>query len=297
MKDLAVAIIILNWRQPVITIECVKSVLANTYKSFKIFLIDNNSGDDSEQIFKREFFGIPEVKILKTSTSLGYGGGNNRGAEKALKEGSFDYLCILNNDTLVEKNFLKALISTAKKLSDDNIYIPLILYWQSKVIQSAGLMDYLPTPFQFKYKKKENKEELLIEESPFLRGCCFLIKTDIFRRIGGFREDFFMYAEDIDLGLKAKKMGAKIYLVPQAKIWHKGGVGFSPAGAYYTVRNSFYLIKEQLNKKFYEYLRALCWFILLGLAGIIFLKPQITRSCIKGIIAFLKNERYKNPHY
>lgn len=284
MKKDKIAIIVLNWRQSDLTINCVKSLLVNNYENYRIFLVDNHSQDGSEEKFKEEFGNNPMVKILQTYDNLGYAGGNNW-AIKTLGENSFDYICILNNDTLVDRNLIKALLTAAARFGEKNIYFPLIFYWESDIIQSGGLRDYLPTPFQFKYKREKNRK-LAIEESPLLSGCCFLAKLDVFRRLGGFREDFFMYGEDIEFSIRAKKLGVRFFLVPQAKIWHKGAIVFTPSSAYYAVRNSLHLISELMDNKFYEYTRCVFWFSLLILVNIFRLRVKTAVGFIRGGMLF-----------
>ena len=264
VKNPRVAILILNYRQPNLTVSCVKSVLENTYQNYKVFLIDNHSQDDSKEIFLKEFDHHPQIKLLQTKANFGYGGGNNYAAREALKRGSFDYFCILNNDTLVDKNFLKTLINSCKILGKENIYFPLILSWQTNVVQNGGLKDFLPTPFQFNHSGKEAKTKFRTEALPFLGGCCFLVKASIFQKAGGFREDFFMYTEDVDFGIRAKRSGIKLYLIPKSKIWHKGSSSFSPSSIYYMARNTMYLIRERSDRKKCDYLRACFWFTLIA---------------------------------
>lgn len=286
-----IAILILNWQQPNLTVNCVKSVLKSTYENFQIYLIDNHSEDNSFMIFKKEFINCRKIKLLETRENLGYAGGNNYGAREALRRYSPDYLCILNNDTLVNSNFLKFLLFAARKYGENNIYFPLIYDWKGKETLSGGTNDYLPTPFQFKYRHKKNLGFQKAEESRYLGGCCFLIKTEFFNRSNGFDENYFMYAEDIDFGIRAKKMGAKLYLVPQAKIRHRGATSFSPLSSYYSCRNTFYLIKKFFGNSYLEYLRAIFWFSFWALFQFLTLKPRISFAFLRGFISFLKNEK------
>jgi hypothetical protein len=296
MHQPRIAILILNWKKTAETILCVKSVLRISYWNYKIFLIDNSADNKSCGKFQKEFGHNAKIRLLQTNSNLGYAGGNNYGSKIAFDDNYFDYLCILNNDTYVHKDFLKHLVQEAAKTGGNNIYTPLILAWKSDIIQSGGLNDYLPTAFQFGHKMEKDKGMRKIEESPYLRGCCFLIKANIYKKLEGFREDFFMYGEDIDFGRRAQKKGGRIYLIPTAKIWHKISK-FSPASAYYTARNTFHLIHEQIPHKEIEYLRAAFWFILLILINLYRLKFSTAAAFIWGILAFFRKEYFRNPSY
>lgn len=290
-----IAIIILNWNRPKLTSECVRSVLNNAYQCFQIFLVDNGSTDNSNKMFTNEFGKNQRVSILQTHRNLGYTGGNNYGFKKAIKNKSFDFVCILNNDTIVDRYFLKTLVKSAKVNGENHLYFPLILGWQSEIIQSGGLTDYLPTPFQFKYRGYARTKIVQIEESRYLQGCCFLIKTELFQKTGGFDEKYFMYGEDIDLGLRLKNINIKFYLVPQAVIWHYGATKMTPLSTYYSTRNSLMIIRQtkaSIQKKLWETFRALFWLALLSLKySIIQTDLAVILTYLKGVRDYLSNKQ------
>lgn len=298
MSSPKIAVLIVNWRQPALTIDCVKSVLNNNYPNFKIFLINNGSNDNSEALFGKNFSNNHKVTVVQVGENLGYTGGNNLAANVASKEYSPEYLLILNNDTVAEKNFFTKLVAATEKYGKQNIYFPLIFSWKSKIIQSAGLRDYLPTLFQFKHKGRKDYQNIGFEEAKYLSGCCFLIKTNLFEKLKGFNEDYFMYSEDTDFGLRAQKIGIKFILVPQAEIWHKGVSGVSALSVYYSTRNCLFIIKKFKTNKFFEYLRAIYW--LSALSSFHSLRSRrlkIFLAFIHGWISFLRKELGRNPKY
>jgi GT2 family glycosyltransferase len=109
-----VAIIVLNWRQAALTLQTVSSLLKIKTKNFtyQIIIVDNGSGDDSLSLFKKKYSKNELVTILNTGVNLGYSGGNNFAIDYALKK-EFDYLLLLNNDVLVDPNFLTQLLKEA----------------------------------------------------------------------------------------------------------------------------------------------------------------------------------------
>lgn len=114
MKELIekVAFVILNYNNSQDTVECIESVQKIDYKNFEIILIDNDSTDDSVDILSSKF---PEITLIQTGINLGYAGGNNVGIKKAI-DSKADYICVLNNDVVVDTNFLTILIDSIKKI-------------------------------------------------------------------------------------------------------------------------------------------------------------------------------------
>ncbi len=101
-----VSVIILNWNQPRLTVDCINSVLKQKYTNFEILLVDNASRDNSVEIFEERFGDNEKIRIIVNPENLGYAGGNNEGVKRARG----DYIAILNNDTTVEKDWLEELI-------------------------------------------------------------------------------------------------------------------------------------------------------------------------------------------
>ncbi|SHG20413.1 Glycosyl transferase family 2 [Desulfacinum infernum DSM 9756] len=99
MKQPEIAVIVLNWNGKEDTLECLDSLSRVNYPRCRLIVVDNASSDGSVEAIRQAF---PEVVILRNSRNLGYAGGNNVGIRYALKIGC-EYLCILNNDTIVTR--------------------------------------------------------------------------------------------------------------------------------------------------------------------------------------------------
>lgn len=230
---LKIGIIVLHYQGESLTINCFKSledIKANRF-SLKKILVDNNSSSLTEN-FKNIF---PDVFIIRNFSNLGFVGGNNVGIKYALKE-NVDYVCLLNNDTRVDHLFLEEMVKIAES---------------DKKIGMVGGKIYFEKGYEFhkeRYNEKEKGKVLWyaggiidwknvytlhrgvdevdkgqydqIEETDFVNGCLMLVKKEVFQKIGLFDPRYFLYFEDADLSLRAKKAGFKLMYCPWAKIWH-----------------------------------------------------------------------------
>ena len=278
-----VAVIILNWKQPQLTLDTVSSFFKTKHSGFdyQIILIDNGSPDDSVKIFENAFSKNPSVTILKTKTNLGYVGGNNLGIKYGLKN-KYDYFLIVNNDVLFHPQFLEKLYKiikhTPKSFLAPKIYFaPGFEFHKDRytkkdlgrVIWSiGGIIDW-----QNIYGSNLGIDEvdrgqynLHLPPSDFISGCCFLVSRQFFLDVGLFDEKYYLYLEDADLSRRAIRSGYQLKVVPDSIIWHvnsgSSGVG-SNLHDYFLTRNrllftyryagfrtKFAVFRESLNQLF-----------------------------------------------
>ncbi|MEK7527674.1 MAG: glycosyltransferase family 2 protein [Patescibacteria group bacterium] len=252
-----VAVIILNWKQPRLTLDTVNSFLKINHSGFdyQIILIDNGSPDNSFKIFQKNFDKHPLVTLLQTGSNLGYVGGNNFGIKYGLKK-KFDHFLIVNNDVLVDLQFLNILIKEIAK-HPQSILAPKIYFapgfefhrdryrqkdlgkviwamggkidWQNVYGSNLGI-DEVDTG---QYNRQPPKPD-------FISGCCFLVNRRFFQEVGLFDEKYYLYLEDADLSRRAVNLGYQLAVVPKSIIWHvnsgSSGAG-SPLHDYFLTRN------------------------------------------------------------
>lgn len=291
-----IAIVVLNWNQPQLTIDTINSILK--IKSFnfkyKIFLIDNNSSDNSVVHFQDKYGNNSAIEIIQTSSNLGYVG-NNIGIKKALKE-KFNYVLLINNDVIVDPNFLKELLAGANLGYDivgPKIYFaPGFEYhtnWYSpndigRVLWSAGgKIDWnnvygsnlgVDEVDKGQYDFNNNKVD-------FLTGCCLLIKSNVFKKIGLLSEKYFMYLEDMEFCQKAKKENIKMSYIYKSKIWHVNS-GSSKSGG---DLHNYFMTRNRLIFGF-KYARLRTKLALLKESLLQLISPKSTNWKKKGIIDF-----------
>jgi len=134
-----VYIVILNWNQYDDTKECLDSLPKINYPNYRVVLVDNGSHDKSGERLKSEF---PQHVFIFSEKNLGFAEGNNVGIQKALEDKNCDYIFCLNNDTIVEPNFLDELIKIArdKKFKEFGSFQPcMVWYYHPNLLDSAGL--------------------------------------------------------------------------------------------------------------------------------------------------------------
>lgn len=232
-KFIKVAIIILNWNYYQLTISCLKSLQKIRTKNIKviIYLLDNGSTNNSAAKLSKFIKNCPlDIQLFQSKENLGFAKGNNFLIKRALIKGP-DYLCLLNNDTVVEKNFLSRLVSMAKKdcqigAVGGKIYFLNKERTKKPIIWYAGgtLSPQEIYPENRGYKEIDHGQYDQTEETDFITGCLFLIKTEILGKTGLFDERFFHSYEDVDFSLKIKKNGFNLIYYPKAVIWHYGSV-------------------------------------------------------------------------
>ena len=233
-----ISAIILNWNGRDCLYPCIRSVKEQSYPNMEIILVDNASTDGSVEYISH-FFRDLRVKI--NERNLGYGGGNNRGIEQARGE----YILILNNDTEVEKDCVRWLWESIEMDGRIGAVTPkIVLYEQKERVDAAGLTIYRDGLSigrgHLEPQTKYNRREEVFCGS----GCASLFRREMLDEIGLFDEDFFAYAEDTDLGWRARLAGWKTYYVPEAVVYHHHSKKFgtySPIKAFYIERNRIWV--------------------------------------------------------
>jgi len=246
----SIAIIIINWKKYELTRNCINSVEKSSFKNFKIILIDNESQNDfSDEINKNE-----KIYIIKNENNEGFARANNQGIKYSLKNG-FDYVLLLNNDTVITNNLLDSLIKQSNNLNQ-KIVQPLILnYDGTKIWNSGGSINNFFGTFKT-LKKGESFKGLKsnIDFTDWFTGCCVLIKSEVFNDIGYFDERFFAYYEDIDFSIRLNANGYSVAMMNDSYLKHiesassksinQSEGNLSPNVHYLNIRNHILLLKK-----------------------------------------------------
>lgn len=248
MNEPKVAIIIINWNQKQHTKECLDSLKNINYQNYEVILVDNASKDNSVAFFKKDY---SYANIIENKKNLGFAEGNNVGIREALSHNA-DYVFILNNDTIVDKEILKELIKSITSDSTIGAVTPKIYnYYQPNVIDAAGgFLSFNKSKIhQIGYGELDKGQYDKEYPINFITGSAMLARADVFKIVGLFDATFFAYCEDMDFCHRMQQNGFKLKYVPQAKIWHK--VSASTGG--YKNPTSLYLFTKNRIKFLYKH--------------------------------------------
>ncbi len=245
-----VSVIIVNWKKYDFTLKCIDSVLNSSFKNFKIILIDNEYQKGVfDELKKNE-----KIHIIKNEKNEGFARANNQGIKYSIKNG-FDYVLLLNNDTVIKNDLFDLLIKQSITLNQ-KIIQPLILNYDGTKIWNAGgkINNFFGTFETLKKGKSFKNFKSNRNFTEWFTGCCVLIKSEIFNYIGYFDERFFAYYEDIDFSIRLKKMGYSVALMTDSYLQHyesassksidKSEGNLSPYVHYLNIRNHILILKK-----------------------------------------------------
>lgn len=222
-----ISIIIVNFNSLTKTLRCIESIKKSDFKSlsYEIIVVDNNSSEADISVLKNQY---PGVTLLKSEINLGMGGGNNFGARQARGE----FIVILNPDTYLNDLSLFRLYDYLKNHSEAGLAAPKLLYPDGSLQYTCLRFPkfYLPLirrTFFGKFAKEKinyftmsDFDHMSIKEVDWVQGSCFMVKTDLFNKVGGFDERYFMYFEDTDFCRKIWNEGYKVIYLPEAVVVH-----------------------------------------------------------------------------
>lgn len=247
-----IAIVILNWNGYKDTSECIISLQKTTFDNYQIFVVDNGSIQDDYLLLNKNF---PEIEIIRSESNLGFTGGNNLGIEYAMKMNP-DYFLLLNNDTIVEPNFIRPLLDVFEKEKNAGIAAPQINYFYEpeKIWTAGGKISRLRGSGFDHSDQIYNSTKSEIRHVTFVSGCCMLIKKKVLEKIGLFDDNYFLYIEDADLCCRTTQAGYKIAVNSNSKIFHKVSSStkenHSLLPIYYATRNRLYFSQKNFPNFF-----------------------------------------------
>jgi GT2 family glycosyltransferase len=250
-----VFVTLVNYNSNQHTYECLHSLEEISTEGFdlSVVVVDNASKEKFTQDKEYRKF---TLKLIRSEQNLGFSGGQNLGIKFALSNGA-NYVLVLNNDVILNKNLIIELLKTFQAESDCGIVSPKIYFAKGyefhkasykenelgKVIWYAGgKIDWQNMIASHRGVDEVDKGQYeKIEQTDFASGCCEMIKREVFEKVGLFDERYFLYYEDNDLSQRAKAQNFKIFYQPKAILWHlnagsTGGSG-SALHDYYITRN------------------------------------------------------------
>jgi GT2 family glycosyltransferase len=248
-----IALIILTYNSWEETIDCINPLIQNQSDEFDIFLVDNNSNKINNTLeslnfkynlvsFENNSYNLKrkeedsKISIILSDKNYGYAKGNNLGVKYATSIGNYDYILILNNDTLIETNTIIGLRDSmvtnkfdviSPKVINENESVDrncvrkiprerdlFFIYGLGKFFKLNSIKNY---HYSYEYKFDT------IKTIEAVSGSCFMIKTKLFKEINFFDENTFLYYEEFIMSEKLLKNDSKIGIDPKYSIIHKAG--------------------------------------------------------------------------
>ena len=246
-----VGIVLVNYNGMKFMPDCLASLSKIDYPQARIVIVDNASTDGSADWAAAHF---PEAALVRHAGNLGITGGNNAGIAWCQENGC-DWVLLLNNDTVVEPDFLSRLLAQAEP---DCLLVPKIYFYDNKALinNHLGTFDYRRgLHVDWFYGKSDSPASREVRFAAMANTCALLIPQEVAARVGPMDDHYFIYYDDTDFLTRAVRSGIQIKFVPDAVLYHResssSGGADSPLSVYYTNRNRLYFMhKHQKNRLF-----------------------------------------------
>jgi len=233
----------------------VESVLRSSYPDFELVVIDNGSTDESAGRIAREF---PQVKVIENGENLGYSRGFNVGLEYGFGERKADYCLVMNNDTVIDRDAITALVECAEADRRAGFVTGKVYYFdQPDTLQTVGKHED-PVRWNGEHigaRQKDVGQYDEVTERIFADDIFTLVRREMYEQTGGYSPVFFLQCEEYDWQARAKSFGWKIMYTPKAKLWHKESMTLgkaSPKKAYYDARNPMLVLMLHRSPEFFR---------------------------------------------
>jgi len=213
-----VSVIVVNWNGKGRVEACVESCRRLSYPNYEVIVVDNGSTDGSAEIVEVSF---PDVHLIRIGRNIGFARASNKGILAAKGE----YIAILANDIRVDSMWLSCLLNELVKSSDSGGgcvgVAGGLIYFQDApelIWGGGGFIDWLTGSMWHPHAYEKSVE--IASDVDFVSGGATLIKREVFDRIGLLDEDYYLYSEDVDFCVQARRAGFNVRSVPGAKSWH-----------------------------------------------------------------------------
>lgn len=290
-------IVIVNWNSWDVLIRCLDKLESQTYRNFKVLVVDNASSQTAPDTLMSNY---PHVTFIYNQSNIGFAAANNQ-AIKLVSDSK--WVVLLNPDAFPEPEWLELLISAAEKNPDYSAFASRqLMDGNDDLLDGNGDVYHISGLF-WRDGHGLNVKEAIDEPREIFSPCAAaaLYRTEVILSADGFDEDFFCYAEDVDLGFRLRLLGHRCMLVPKAVVHHIGSVTsggqHSDFAIYHGHRNLVWtFVKNMPGILFWLLLPlhislnllSIIWFAVRGRGGVIW---QAKRDAIKGLPTMWRKRR------
>jgi GT2 family glycosyltransferase len=238
--DPLVSVVIPNWNGKRFLEECLYSIEKQTFSNFELIFVDNGSTDGSSEWVEARYG--TWVRTVRNERNLGFAEGNNVGIRLARGK----YIVLLNNDTVVEPEWLEELIKPVE--ADPTVGMcasKVRSYYRPEVLEATGELLFRDGLNRARGHLEVDRGQYDLDvEIFFPPGCGALYRKAMLDEVGLFDEDFFAYGEDADIGLRGRLAGWTCIYAPRAVVYHKGSGStsrYSAFKAFHVERNRVWI--------------------------------------------------------
>jgi len=235
--------------------------------------------------------------LIKNGKNFGFTEGNNIAMRYALKTLTPDYILLLNNDTVVDKNFVGGLVLVANQSNQTGVVGPVVFHYDqpAQLQESAGRICMWTGRRSFIHSTDSYNSTDFAINVDFVSGVCFLVHTEVVKKVGMFDPEYFAYVEDVDWCYRICQKGYHVIYTNKAKIWHKGssstGGGYNRTVMYYIFRNNLlFMRKNGKLRHLPSYIVVSGLYFAIRLLKTIFDQPQNVVIILKGIVSGLRSK-------
>ena len=216
-----ISVVILNYNGDRWMERCLMSLRRQTvFERLEVIVADNKSSDGSDLLAEKLLAEWSKGRFIQNGENLGFCEGNNRGARPATGK----FLFFLNNDTWLEPDCLEVLLRETERMQADAA-TPLIMNFDDDSFQSLGAAGVDVFGLSSTRLLHADTRPVLMPE-----GCSYLIRRELFEKIGGFDAEFFMFGDEMDLSWRVWISGGSAVAVPAARLHHRGAANVNPRG-------------------------------------------------------------------
>ena len=247
-----VSIVIVSYNTSKILDECVLSIKNQTTCSYEIIVVDNASNDDSCQMLRKKH---PDVTLIENNRNVGFARANNQGF--AIAKGK--YFFMLNSDTIILDRAVDRLFDFMEQNGEVGICGPrnegldgtlqyscdhFPSFWNN-LCSYTNLSNKFPKVQMFRRNLMRYWDYVGQRDVDKIMGCALMVRADLYTRLGGLDNSYFMYFEETDLCYRAKKTGLRTVYVPSARIVHYGGASS-------IAQKEFQVVKTTITDYYYK---------------------------------------------
>jgi GT2 family glycosyltransferase len=261
-----VAIIVINYNSGDMLLRCLRHLERQTWRSFRVIVVDNASADDSMLRAEQEY---PWIESVRLASNVGFAMGNNIGAARAP---DCAWIACLNPDAYADPKWLANLMEAARAHPEFAFFGSKMILadYPDRLDGTGDIYHVSGAAWRRDHSRKVNQGHHIAGEIFAPCAAAALYRRDVFDAVGGFDNDYFCYFEDVDLAFRMRLRGHRCYYVANAVVHHRGSAitGYqSPFTVYHGHRNLVWTFFK--NMPFPLLLVCLPLHVLLNLTSII----------------------------